>query len=41
MNGLAFEAECLNCKEHFAVTPSNIKKEEYKFEGKQSMWLSH
>lgn len=40
-SGLAFMAECIDCKEKIAVTPSNIKKEEYKFEGKQSMWVTH
>lgn len=40
-SGLAFMAECIDCKEKIAVTPSNIKKEEYRFEGKQSMWVTH
>lgn len=40
-SSLAFMAECIDCKEKIAVTPSNLKKEEYRFEGKQSMWLTH
>lgn len=40
-SSLAFMTECIDCKEHFAVTPSNIKKEEYKFEGKQSIFLTY
>lgn len=40
-SGLAFMAECIDCKEKIAVTTSNLKKEEYRFEGKQSMWITH
>lgn len=40
-SSLAFMAECIDCKEKIAVTPSNLKKEEYRFEGKQSMWITH
>lgn len=40
-SSLAFMAECIDCKEKITITPSNLKKEEYRFEGKQSMWLTH
>lgn len=40
-SSLAFMAECIDCKEKIAVTPSNLKKEEYRFKGKQSMWITH
>lgn len=38
-SSLAFMAECIDCKEKITITPSNLKKEKYHFEGKQSMWL--
>lgn len=40
-NSLAARAECIECKEQFTIDSSIVKKEEYKFEGKQSMWLTH
>lgn len=40
-SNLAFMAECIDCKEKITITASELKKEEYRFEGKQSMWLTH
>lgn len=40
-SNLAIMAECLECKEKIAVTSENLKKEEYRFEGKQSMWITY
>ena len=40
-SNLAVMAECLGCKEKIMVSSNNLKKEEYRFEGKQSMWITH
>ena len=40
-SNLAIMAECLGCKEKIMVSSNNLKKEEYHFEGKQSMWITH
>lgn len=40
-SNLAVMAECLGCKEKIMVSSNNLKKEEYHFEGKQSMWITH
>lgn len=40
-SNLAVMVECLGCKEKITVSSDNLKKEEYRFGGKQSMWITH